>query len=39
MKLLYIVGDAEFGGSVTVTQLAQMAKQSGWQVDVLTTNR
>ena len=35
MKLLHIVGDSEFrGGSVVVLQLARMAKQLGWQVDV-----
>jgi len=40
MKLLHIVGGSEFGGgSVIVLQLARMAKQLGWQVDVLTINR
>src|SRR5437899_1210038 len=40
MKLLHIVGDSEFGGgSVIVLQLARMAKQLGWQVDVLTINK
>ena len=38
MQMLHIIGDSELGGSVIVPQLAEMTKQLGWQVDVLTTN-
>ncbi len=39
MKVLHIVGDSKFGGgTVIIVQLAQLAQQIGWQVDILSTD-
>ena len=39
MKVLHIVGDSKFGGgSVVIVDLARMARDLGWEVDVLTTD-
>ena len=39
MKVLHIVGDSKFGGgSVVIVDLARMARDLGWDVDVLTTD-
>lgn len=39
VKILHIVGDSKYGGgSKVILQLAQMAQQQGWEVDVLTTD-
>lgn len=40
MRVLHIVGDSAFGGgSIVIVQLAGLARQLGWNVDVLCTNR
>jgi glycosyltransferase involved in cell wall biosynthesis len=39
LKVLHITGDSKFGGgSIVVLRLAELAKQQGWEVDVLTTD-
>ena len=39
MKILHMVGDSKFGGgSIVILQLAKLARDLGWQVDVLTTD-
>jgi glycosyltransferase involved in cell wall biosynthesis len=39
LKVLHITGDSKFGGgSIVILRLAELAKQQGWQVDVLTTD-
>ncbi len=39
MKLLHIVGESKFGGgSVVIVELARMARDLGWDVEVLTTD-
>ena len=39
MKTLHIVGDSQYGGIVRIILgLGQVARASGWQVDVLTTD-
>lgn len=38
-KILHIVGDSKFGGgSVIILSLSHMAKQHGWDVDILSTD-
>lgn len=38
-KVLHIVGDSQFGGGVRVVlSLVKMAREQGWQSDVLSTN-
>lgn len=39
MRILHIVGDSRYGGAVRIIQgLGRMARDEGWQVDVLTTD-
>ena len=39
MKILHIVGDSKWGGGgYIILALANMARQSGWEVDVLATD-
>lgn len=39
MKLLHIVGDSKWGGGGhIILALAEMARESGWEVDIMTTD-